>query len=267
MKFLKIALVVIVAVVVTTLGIDASDTLQGKGGTMLGQLIGSDGGVCPKGMVQIESGTSFTCADVYEASWGEECELVSVSNQMDSANALKNSDCKAESKIDTTPWSFVTREQASLACVRAGKRLPNAKEWYELAMGTPDDPTLCGLDTGNLSKTGLYQSCISATGIHDAVGNVWEWVSDDVIDGTYAGRKLPEKGYVNQVDSGGVATVTSDDSNELFGADYFWTSEEGAFGILRGGYFGSKVDGGVYAFHAKTLPTTAIGSIGFRCVK
>jgi len=92
-------------------------------------------------------------------------------------------------------------------------------------------------------------------------------VSDDVIDGMYNAAKLPESGYVTQVDSAGMATVANTEPQELFGKDYFWSRGEGAYGIIRGGYYDSGTDAGVYTVHADTLPTSASAGIGFRCIK
>lgn len=269
MKRLKLTAIIIGAVIVTSLGIDAADTLQGNDGTLLGQLINSNSSICPPGMTHLPTATTFSCVDTYEASWNEACDLKQVANQLESGVALTNPQCGATSGVELTPWTFVTREQAALACTRSGKRLPNASEWYSFAIGTPDELGVCRLDQNNFAQTGAASACVSAVGVYDTVGNVWEWVADDVIEGVYNGRSLPEKGYVKQVDKGGVATITSVDSNEEggFGLDYFWAENAGAYGVLRGGYHGSETDGGVYAFHAKTLPTTAIGSIGFRCVR
>ncbi|MDC1205621.1 formylglycine-generating enzyme family protein, partial [Candidatus Pacebacteria bacterium] len=116
-------------------------------------------------------------------------------------------------------------------------------------------------------KTGERAGCISAAGVFDAVGNVWEWTNDDVFDGSYNGRALPVEGYVRQVDRGGIATVSGTSSAELFGEDYIWSKETGVYAIMRGGFYASKDDAGVYAVHAATLPTMRGAAIGFRCVQ
>ena len=92
-------------------------------------------------------------------------------------------------------------------------------------------------------------------------------MSDDVINGTYKAVTLPPSGYVAQADASGIAVVSSEEPQELFGNDYFWSREEGAYGVIRGGYYDSHEDGGIYTVHADTLPTTASIGIGFRCVK
>ncbi len=269
MKWLKVGGVIFFAVIITALGIDASDTLSGKGGTLLGQIISSENaGVCPTGMVQVTAAQTFTCVDLYEASVGEDCPVENPKNEIDSKQNIDTSTCGAASVKDVEPWRFVTREQASLACMRAGKRLPKSEEWYAFSAGTPDSALTCNINAGAHRKVGESAQCISAAGVFDAIGNVWEWTADDVINGVYEGRELPAEGYVTQVDASGVATLTNPAAPaELFYKDYLWSVKDGAFGILRGGFYGSEDDAGVYAVHARTAPTAAGTAIGFRCVQ
>ena len=96
---------------------------------------------------------------------------------------------------------------------------------------------------------------------------MWEWVSDDVINGSYNNAQLPASGYVAQVDSTGMATVVQETPHDLFEKDYFWSRTEGAYGVIRGGYYDSGSDAGVYTVHADTPPTSTSIGIGFRCVK
>ncbi len=99
------------------------------------------------------------------------------------------------------------------------------------------------------------------------VGNLWGWVRDDVIDGKYNERSLPETGFVTQIDGKGMAVVSTSTEQDLFGKDYFWAKEQGAYGVIRGGFYDSDTDAGIYTVHADTPPTTAGVAIGFRCVK
>jgi formylglycine-generating enzyme required for sulfatase activity len=103
--------------------------------------------------------------------------------------------------------------------------------------------------------------------MYDLIGNAWEWTSEDVIDGMWNGRTLPQSGYVRQVDQSGVAVVSDAVPQEGFYGDYFWSKPTGAFGMMRGGFYGSQSDAGVYTLHAETLPTTAGAAISFRCVQ
>jgi hypothetical protein len=268
MKWLKLGAVIFGAVVITALGIDAADTLSGSRSTLLGQVIGSvPTSVCGDGMVEVPVGGTFSCVDIYEASASPECPNLNPSNELQTQENMNESSCKAVSNENVDAWRFVSREQAFTACMRAGKRLPLASEWYTVSVGTPDDSKKCNIDSNGPTKTGDSPECVSAAGVHDAIGNVWEWTSDDVVEGKYNGRDLPESGHVNQVDSSGVAVMSSSQPSDIFYKDYFWSSRTGFFGMLRGGYYGSREDAGVYSIHADTVPTTAGTAIGFRCVK
>lgn len=268
MKWLKVGSVIFGALIITALGIDAADTLSGSRGTLLGQLIGSDQqGACEAGMVGVGFASTFTCVDVYESGALQDCPYPSPQNELETRLNLESSGCGASSKAEVLPWRFITREQANVACMKAGKRLPTNEEWHLFASGTRDDEAVCNTNSSVVLKTGDNTQCVSAIGVRDAIGNVWEWTSDDVITGVHNGRELPVSGYVAQVDKEGIATLTNTTPSNLFYKDYFWSSKEGAYGIMRGGFFGSQSDAGVYAVHAQTLPTAAGTAIGFRCVK
>lgn len=264
---LKIGAVIFGAVIITTLGIDAADTLSGSRMTLLGQLMATQEGVCPDGMQELATAGTFQCFDIYEASTGEDCDVAQPQNEVDALINSKDSTCEAVSEPGRSPWTFVNRELAQTACVRAGKRLPTNEEWQRIAVGTPDGMQDCNINAESSGVTGGNPACVSAVGAYDVVGNVWEWTSDDVFDGVYNGRTLPDEGYVLQVDSGGVATVSSTSPDVLFGEDYFWSKKIGAYAMLRGGFYGSQEDAGVYATHAAMLPTVSGAAIGFRCVR
>lgn len=268
MKWLKVGGVILGALLITALGIDAADTLSGSRSTLLGQVIGTgESGPCPAGMVFAPMALTFTCADTYEASADAECPYPSPTNEIETLANLESSECRSTSKASADTWRFITREQAQTACMKAGKRLPKSDEWYLLSVGTTDDASKCNIDSNGVSQAGENVQCKSAIGALDTIGNAWEWTSDDVINGQYQGRQLPSSGFVSQVDAQGVATLTNDSASIIFYKDYFWSSQEGAFGILRGGFYGSRSDAGVYSVHAQTLPTAAGAAIGFRCIK
>lgn len=267
MKWLKVGAVIFGALVITALGIDAADTLSGSRSTLLGQVISSkEAGACPAGMVPVPMASTYTCVDAYEASASKNCPHPNPNNELETKANIDATECASVSEAGRNPWRFITREQAFTACMRAGKRLPESEEWYVSTAGTPDSSSVCNIDSSGPQASGANASCVSAVGAYDTVGNVWEWTSDDVIEGMYKGRALPEEGYVAQVDASGVAVLTTQEPSELFYQDYLWAAHSGAFGVLRGGFYGSKSDAGVYAVHAKTPPTTSGTAIGFRCV-
>jgi hypothetical protein len=269
MKWGRIILVIFGALSITALGIDAADTNTGSEGTLLSQVISKskNTGPCPKGMSVVDNIPSLTCVDTFEASAGNACPEKSPEQVVATQKNLETSACSAESQPDTTPWRFVTRDQALQMCARSGKRIPTSEEWYALSLGMAGVEQHCNINENRVSETGKHLECKSPHGAYDLVGNVWEWVSDDVINGTYKSSQVPESGYVAQVDASGMATLTSTDAQDLFGKDYFWSRTEGAYGIIRGGYYDSGTDAGVYTVHADTVPTTASIGIGFRCVK
>jgi formylglycine-generating enzyme required for sulfatase activity len=265
MKWGKILLVIVGAVIVTTLGIDAADTFTGSSGTLLSRVIESDS-KCPAGMVEVEAVPGITCVDIYEVSVSTDCPIAQPKSMIESYKNAETPKCLAVSLKDQLPWSYVTRDQALQLCARSGKRLPTSAEWYGLSLGMADVERSCNVDSKNLKKTGEQDACVSPGGVHDLVGNVWEWVSDDVINGTYNNRDLPESGYVAQTDNTGVALVTDPQEQEVYGKDYFWTEREGSFGMVRGGYYDSGSDAGIYSIHADTPSNAASIGIGFRCV-
>ena len=233
---------------------------------MLGQMIATEEGGCPAGMIAVAVGKTFSCIDIYEASAGEECPNAIPRQGVHTQDNINEAECSAVSELGTQPWTHVTREQAQVLCMRAGKRLPTASEWHTIALGTPDTSSSCNTAGSSASPSGGLENCRSAVGVYDAIGNVWEWTEDDVIEGVYDGRALPAEGYVTQVASDGVATVSDTSPSEQFAADYIWSQQTGVYGVLRGGFYGSGEDAGVYAVQAKIAPTAATVAIGFRCI-
>lgn len=87
--------------------------------------------------------------------------------------------------------AYMNQEEARELCTLRGMRLPTAREWLYAAMGPLAHKHPWGSDQESVANTmdlglqrpapvGTFESGQSPFGLYDAVGNVWEWVSDRV---------------------------------------------------------------------------------------
>lgn len=263
-KVLKTSLTVIGAVIFSTVGIFASDGIRGINHSITNIAGVGQTSTCKVGMVPLKHNGSILCVDRYEASAAQRCPNQNPASVLQSEQNANTADCYVASVPDAVPWSNITLPQAQRMCAGAGKRLPTNAEWYAGALGT--NPSACVINADIPSKTGT-QGCVSAIGAFDLVGNVWEWVDANVVGDTFDNRQLPSEGYVASVDANGIA-ITSDQSPQmLYGSDYFWSKTDGVFGMIRGGFYGSKDDAGLYTTNAAVPTSFATGGVGFRCVE
>lgn len=264
-KLLKGFFVVLGAVALSSIGLFAADSMQGIDRGLVG-LAGSGAGLCRDGMTPVKNGEHSFCIDMYEASPGNLCAHSVPTNVIETEDNANAQGCTMDSKEGSEPWRFVSLTQAQRICAGAGKRLPTSDEWYAAALGTPH--TECVISgRANPEKTGTQEACVSVAGAYDMIGNVWEWVDETVQDGTFANRQLPETGYVASVDASGVAITTAGQEQQLYGADYFWSKNEGTFGMIRGGFYAGEGDAGLYAINASVQTSFASPGLGFRCVE
>ena len=261
----RFALVTVGIVALTSFTIDATDALNGSQSALSILAKKATTPLCPSGTIEISLAHGSYCMDTYENSVGEDCPTKIPEAVVDTKKNLSHDLCRSQSQAHIQPWTQVTFHQAKELCAKRGMRLPSSEEWYEGALGTPVEES-CNI-RGTLTQTGASEACVSARGMYDMVGNVWEWVDEEVIDGEYRDRMVPEEGYVAEVDRAGVAVVTRDIPSDLYDQDYFWSKDDGSFVMMRGGYYRSQSDAGVYAVHFETAPSFASPAIGFRCVK
>jgi formylglycine-generating enzyme required for sulfatase activity len=277
-KILKWVISVVSVIILTSLSIDAADHMDNFSESLLGSAVGAllpASAPCSDGMQLIAGPEYDLCVDIYEASVGEGCLFEDPQNQDESRQNIDAPDCVTASMEGAVPWRWISQNQAALACAKSGKRLPTNEEWYTAAMGTPDgrNPglTACNVD-GNWrnatpGETGEGAECVSAYGMYDMIGNVWEWVSETTEQGAYAGRTLPEPGFVSGVDQSGMPIETQPVRDDNYYNDRFWNDPAAVTGIFRGGYWDSDSDGGLYAVHAQVPPSFVGTGVGFRCVQ
>lgn len=270
MKFLRggirLVLVTVGVIMLTSFTIDATDSLKTSQSALSLFATSQLAEKCPTGTVQIDLVDGGICMDIYENSVGADCGIKEPVVGLETNANIAIDGCMPESKPGAAPWVHVSYHQAKTLCAKKGMRLPSANEWYESALGTPDQYSECNTD-GGLQETGKHKKCVSSRGVYDSVGNVWEWVDGVVQNGLYEGRTVPLKGYVTEADTAGIALQTDLAATALFGKDYFWSSASGTYAIMRGGFHGSQEDAGVYATHMNVTPSFAGAATGFRCVK
>ncbi len=261
---LRFLLVTVGVIMITSLGIDASQYLSGSQSALgiLADRVSESG--CPEGMSTVAIAGDDFCVDTYEVSPHEDCPVLVIQNSADTITNFNNPECVPVSVSGQKPWTHVAYQQAAQLCAKAGKRLPAPAEWYQAAIGTSEQA--CTIDSSAPENTGSKSQCIAGSGALDMIGNVWEWQSGEVVDGSWEGRILPDSGYVYNTDMYGVAVDTSANASELFQADYFWTGTNGRKALMRGGFYGSGTDAGLYSIHADVDPIFSGAAIGFRCV-
>ncbi|MEI7498326.1 MAG: SUMF1/EgtB/PvdO family nonheme iron enzyme [Candidatus Falkowbacteria bacterium] len=262
-------IVILVAVMVTTVGIKAADlTFNQKT-----EKNNPDG--CPLDMVRVLSAGGGFCIDRFEAAADSRCPFISPNSQADSRLNLETAACRPVSIKGVVPWRYLSQNQAEEACAKAGKRLPTAKEWRLAALGTPDIATNWASEDCQVAKNwssqpgnaGAGKNCVSSAGAYDMIGNVWEWVQGTVRDGKIDNIVLPGQGFVASVNDNGLPGQTSGVADENYHQDYFYIKSSGERAIARGGYWDNKQAAGVDAAYLVLPPSFADSGIGFRCVK
>jgi formylglycine-generating enzyme required for sulfatase activity len=257
--------VTLTVIVVTSFTVDATLNEGSISQSALGILVtGVTEASCAEGMQELQIAERRICIDLYEASPNEECFFAVVKNNEETKRNIGISACTPSSVAGAKPWTYVSYHEAKALCAKRQMRLPTHEEWYTAALGTQESG--CNIGSGAVAETG-DSVCESSYGAYDMIGNVWEWVDGEVVDGVYNSRQLPETGRVENADKYGVAISTSEQKNNTFDNDYFWSSKDGVYGMMRGGFYGSGEDGGIYSIQATRPYTFSGAALGFRCVE
>lgn len=279
LKSLQTFLVITGAILLSTLAINAADSLKNPSSSLLAGALSSitkTSSACPSGMVSVGAPKGSYCIDAYEASAAEACLYRDPANQDQTRSNLDTAACLPVSVKGVVPWRNISQDQAAVACAKAGKRLPTNEEWFFAALGTPDPSENWGVSGCNVNKnwgqydpgkTGTGVNCVSPLGAYDMIGNVWEWAGETTKEGKYDNSPIPDAGYVRGSDEKGIPSETAADPDENYHRDRFWIVKEGTRGMFRGGFFGSGSDAGVYTLHAEMTPSFVGTAVGFRCVK
>ena len=93
----------------------------------------------------------------------------------------------SDRKLLDRPATFMTLEEARAFARWRGMRVPTAAEWVRIAAGTRVQRFPWGGDAESIANTlelglgrttdvGTFEEGASPGGVHDLVGNVWEWV-------------------------------------------------------------------------------------------
>ena len=205
-------------------------------------------GGCPAGMIAVDT----FCIDQFEASLVALDDGGSWSPYENPGTAL----VKAVSVQGAIPQAYISGDEASAACVNAGKRLCSDTEWLRACQG----PSGTTYPYGNTDELGV---CNDHRDEHPAVeyyGTTASWIYSELNNACL--DQLPLT-----VDPAGSlpGCVTAEGAYDMMGNVHEWTADPA--GTFRGGYFMDTSLNGPGCLYATTAHVTSYWdySTGFRC--
>ena len=236
------------------------DAAVGDGGTCdpavmptpnLGLSEAPGAGGCPPGMLAVAT----FCVDRFEAA----LSVVEPDGSLTSWSPFHNPGARrvrALSLRGAVPQGYVSGEQASAACLEAGKRLCTDTEWLRACQG----PSSTTYPYGDTRMPGV---CNDARAVHPAVERfgtsdpwIWSRLGDACIN------QLPASLARTGAYTG---CVTADGADDMMGNLHEWTADPA--GTFRGGFYVDTVLNGPGCLYRTTAHDVAHWdySTGFRC--
>lgn len=132
---------------------------------------------------------------------------------------------KHEERAGMLPVKNISWEECSQWLPRAGLQLPTESQWEYAARagtstpwwtGSKEDSTAAGGNTGSGSIDAIGAHSANPFGLHDTIGNVWEWCQDDYRE--YESK--PSNGDVVETVPAGSATRVFRGGGCFYGATY-----------------------------------------------
>lgn len=234
------------------------------------------------------------CIDQYEASMPS-ANSTNIGNSSDFARIVNPGTMQAVSQAGVVPWVSVNQTSSRIACNNAGKHLCTDSEWlsaanvwgrlYNLPTDLASAPYYCVTaaaycagksynGTGNgivgaggaacntgKNKTGGISSCVSAEGVYDMTGNVYEWTNEtlSVVTNPGYGANYYYYNGTGWINVTGTATKKYGDD-----ATYFPANATNIAVLRGGGWYNGAYAGPFYAVLNNGPSGTSI-DIGFRC--
>ena len=201
----------------------------------------------PEGMVYLGGGT---WVDIYL-------------NSDDGAYGLKSEyGCTPMTGTESMNWYTFAERLA-----KSGKRMPNYQEFCAYAFGSPqglddsnDNAWTATTNTGR-TTTGKVANAVSAIGVRDAVGNVWEWLDELITraehakNATYHASEAWGWDLTSPLKTG----ATSYEVGNIY--QYYYAS---LAALLAGGCWHDGVNAGARAVNCSSYPWFVFTSVGVR---